>query len=534
MLMFTEKNLPRLIIATPIITVLLFAVFIIYFFISSQYANFEQESLELEKEYILRQKNILKNENDKVHEYIRYHRELNKKRTHDELRQREKNGETISNDYVEAYEKNSQIKLQEQVIDWMESIRYMKNGYIWVHDVSHHLIAHPFRRASIGSDDTNNTDAKGAKIFQLFVNAATKNKDGGFVEYYWARPQFAQAGKKIGFLRLDEPWGWVIGTGLYIDDIENSILLKKQNLEKKIDGYVRIILLVALSLMIVLGVISLLISQTIVRVFTSYREKVSKKEQSLKEFNKTLTVRIKEALEEAKKKDQALLHKSRLAQMGEMISMIAHQWRQPLSEVSGIFMEMETAAKFGKADREFVERESKEGYKFVNYMSNTINDFSNFFKPAKTKELFSVTNMCKEAITLAEASLKNKDISLTLHVKEDATVNGYPSEYAQVILNLILNAKEILIEREIKDPVIEITVDKKEGKSIVSVSDNGGGIDESIEERIFEPYVSTKNGSGTGLGLYMSKMIIEENMGGEISATNSSQGANFIIKVNLE
>jgi signal transduction histidine kinase len=531
--MFTEKNLPRLIIATPIITVLLFAVLIIYFFIISQYANFEQESIALEKEYILRQKDILKNENDRVHEYIRYHRELNRKRTHAELRKREKSGETISNDYVDAYEKNAKLKLQKQVIDWIESIRYMKNGYVWVHDTSHRLIAHPFRKASIGSDDTNNTDAKGAKIFQLFVRAATQNKDGGFVEYYWARPQFEQAGKKIGFFRLDEPWGWVIGTGLYIDDIEGSILLKKQNLETKIDRYVRIISLVALSLMIVLGVISLLISQTIVRVFTSYREKVSKKEQSLKEFNKTLTVRINEALEEAKKRDQALLHKSRLAQMGEMISMIAHQWRQPLSEVSGIFMEMETAAKFGKADRKFIERESKEGYKFVNYMSNTIDDFSNFFKPAKTKETFSVTHMCKKAITLAQASLKNKDINLTLHVKEDTVVNGYPSEYAQVILNLILNAKETLIERDSKDPTIKIIVDKKEGKSQVSVSDNGGGVDEYDEERIFEPYFSTKKVSGTGLGLYMSKMIIEENMGGEIFAKNGPQGANFIIKVNL-
>lgn len=217
--------------------------------------------------------------------------------------------------------------------------------------------------------------------------------------------------------------------------------------------------------------------------------------------------------------------------MGEMISMIAHQWRQPLCEISGIFMEMETAAKFDKADKKFIERESKDGTRIISYMSKTIDDFRDFFKPAKTKEDFSLYRACEEAITLASASLKSKDISLDLKVQRDVYVSGYPSEFAQVILNLILNAKDILIERNIKNPTIVISIKEDDGKALVYVSDNAGGIDKDILERVFEPYFSTKKSSGTGLGLYMSKMIIEENMGGEIYAQNTEIGVVFCIKI---
>ena len=529
--MFTEKNLPRLIIATPIVFVLLFALFIIYFFINSQYSNFQKESVHLEKEYLLRQKNILKNENQKIMEYIKYHREVEKKRIHNELRRLSKSGLKIADDFFDEYEEEAIKDLKKRVIDWVQTVRYGKNGYVWIHDTSHHLIAHPFRTYDIGVDDTNNTDSTGAKIFQEFIDVATQNRDGGFVEYYWAKPEFGAPRKKIGFLKLDREWGWVIGTGLYVDDIESSIRQKKLELEQKIDKYVRIILLTAFSLMILLGSISFIISKNIVAVFTSYREKVQNKEQALKEFNKMLRTRINEALKEAKKKDQALLHQSRLAQMGEMISMIAHQWRQPLCEISGIFMEMQTAAKFDSADKNFIETKTTKGDKIISYMSKTIDDFRDFFKPAKTKEVFSLKRACEEAMTLSSASLKSRDIQLSLEVKDDIEVSGYASEFAQVVLNLILNAKDVLIERDIKKPSILVTIKIQNSQALVSVSDNAGGIDSKILQKVFEPYFSTKKSAGTGLGLYMSKMIIEENMGGKIFVENSKKGAIFCIKI---
>ena len=530
--MFTEKNLPRLIVATPIVLVSLFAMLIIYFFINTQYANFEKESRALEVEYLQRQKRILINENQRVLDYIKYHRNLEEKRIHNHFKNLIKSGKNVNEDEVEEYEKKSYEKLKKEIIKWVESVRYGKNGYVWIHDTSHRLIAHPFRPYDIGKDDTNNTDSVGEKIFQKFVDTATKNPDGGFVEYYWAKPELGAPRKKIGFLKLDREWGWVVGTGLYVDDIESSIYKKKLQLERKIDKYVQIILLTAFSLMIVLGIVSYFISKKIVEVFTRYKDDVSRKEQALKEFNKTLSLKVKEAISEVKKKDRALLHQSRLAQMGEMLSMIAHQWRQPLCEISGIFMEMETASKFGKADLEFIEKNAKDGYKLISYMSKTIDDFRDFFKPAKKKEEFLLKDACKEAITIASASLKSKEIDLRLHVEDDVKIFGYSSEFAQVVLNLILNARDVLVEREVKNPWIKIKIKKERDFVTVSVSDNGGGVEEEIVTRIFEPYFSTKKTTGTGLGLYMSKMIVEENMSGKLIVKNSEFGAVFEVRLN--
>ncbi len=529
--MFTEKNLPRLIIVTPIVLVLVFAVLIIYFFINTQYSNFKQESIELEKEYLLKQKNILKIENDKVLKYIKYHRDVENRRIHKRFRKLVKSGVVLNEKDVEDYRTKAITELKQRVIDWVQTLRYGANGYVWIHDTTHHLIAHPFRTYEIGTDDTNNTDSTGAKIFQQFIEVATKNRDGGFVEYYWAKPEFGAPRKKIGFLKLDKEWGWVVGTGLYVDDIESSLTKKKFQLEQKIDKYVQIILLTTLSLVLVLGIVSYFISHYIAQIFTSYRKKVDKKEQALKDFNRMLKSKIDTALIEAKKKDQALLYKSRLAQMGEMISMIAHQWRQPLSEISGIFMEMETAIKFNKADSKFIKQEVQRGDIIIGYMSKTIDDFRDFFKPAKTKEIFSLKRACEEATILASATLQSRSIELKLDVIEDPKVSGYASEFAQVVLNLILNAKDVLIERGIKEPKITIEINIQETKPLVCVSDNGGGIDLDIIEQVFEPYFSTKKGSGTGLGLYISKIIIEENMGGKLFVENYNEGARFCIKI---
>jgi signal transduction histidine kinase len=529
--MFTEKNLPRLIIATPILSILLFAGLIIFFFIKSQYSNFEKESMELEREYLASQKRILQDENEKVLSYIQYHRGLSQKRVKIELEQRLIRGEKLTPIQIQAYKKSEEKRLKKQIISWIESVRYGANGYVWVHDTAYRLIAHPFRQNSIGNNDYNNTDSTGAKIFQKFINAALKQENNGFVEYYWAKPEFGAPRKKIGYLKLYKPWGWAVGTGLYVDDIISNIQKKKDALEKKINKYIGTVLSISFGLIVGIGMISFLISKNIVLAFTKYALNVAKKEKALKELNFDLQDKIDQAVIEVKKKDKTLLQQSRLAQMGEMISMIAHQWRQPLSELAGIFMELETAAKFGKIDLEYIQKESVEGNRRIEYMSKTIDDFRNFFKPSKKKEAFSLAKACKEAVILANAALANKEIKLLLHVKQNSVIQGYPSEFAQVIFNLILNAKDALIENEIKDAHIHITIGLEEYNSFVFVEDNAGGINPELIEKIFDPYFSTKKISGTGLGLYMAKMIIEENMQGELSVQNSNVGARFIIRV---
>ncbi|MGK0255620.1 MAG: signal transduction histidine kinase, partial [Arcobacteraceae bacterium] len=230
------------------------------------------------------------------------------------------------------------------------------------------------------------------------------------------------------------------------------------------------------------------------------------------------------------RKDRAMLHQSRLARMGTMLSMIAHQWRQPLSKVSALLMALETATKFKKSDDKMILSTIADSTKLLYYMSNTIEDFRNFFKPNKKKVDFYINDACNEAISLVEASIENFGIILSKDMKINPKINGFEREFAQVILNLLSNAKDVLKQREIIEPRIHLSVKAKDNHIIIMVQDNGGGVDEEHIEVIFEPYFTTKESlKGTGLGLYMSKMIIEKNIDGELSVENVNDGALFKI-----
>lgn len=284
--------------------------------------------------------------------------------------------------------------------------------------------------------------------------------------------------------------------------------------------------------MLIIGLISFVMSKKITEVFRKYKENVKKKELLLEDMNKNLENKVKVAIVEAK--DRAMLHQSRLARMGTMLSMIAHQWRQPLSEVAGILMELETASKFKKADDAMIQESVKESNRLIQFMSYTIDDFRNFFKPDKKKVYFYIEDSCFEAISLIAASIKSNNIKLNTNIKCNYEIYGYKGEFAQVLLNLMSNAKDILIQRDIENPWIDLEVDYMDGYSIVTVTDNANGVEEEHLEQIFEPYFTTKSSSnGTGLGLYMSKMIIEKNMGGELSVENTKDGACFKVKIKV-
>ncbi len=506
--MFSEKNISKLIILTPIATVILIAFFVIYFFVKNQYDYFEEESVRVEKEYLVKQRNILKKEIDYVINYIEHHVKRNSKLTQEELKK--------------------------ELLNYIESIRYEKHGYIWIHDTNYYLRAHPFRQDRIGSLDINLEDAMGTKITKQFIDETLKNPNGIFIEYYWQKPQDVHFSKKLGFFKLYGKYNWVIGAGLYVDDIEKSIFENKQLLEKRIDKYIRLVVLISLLVILIIGVISFLISNKINRAFSEYKKSVQKKEDLLQDLNKNLENKVQTALSEAKKKDRAMLHQSRLARMGAMLSMIAHQWRQPLSEVSAIVMELETAHKFNKLDDKLLKESVFESNRLIQFMSHTIDDFRNFFKPDKKKVYFYIDDACNEAISLVGASIKSYNITLEKQVKCNCMVNGYEREFAQVMLNLISNAKDVLNQREIKNPHIKVVADFVDGEAIITVEDNAGGIKEEHLELIFEPYFTTKESSkGTGLGLYMSKMIIEKNMNGELSVENSDKGALFKVQIKV-
>ncbi|MCF6173314.1 MAG: cache domain-containing protein [Campylobacteraceae bacterium] len=416
-------------------------------------------------------------------------------------------------------------KLKKIITNYIDTIRYEDNGYIWIHNTNYYLVSHPFRKKSIGKYDIDLKDESGKFITRAFVNIAVKNPDGGFLEYYWRKPNAKIATKKIGFVKLYSPWKWIIGSGLYIDDISSSIKKEKDLLQKRINKQIKTIVLIAITFMVLVGILSFLISKNIINALNSYKQKVDENEIILK-------TKIKQAIKESKKKDRALFYQSRFAQMGEMLSMIAHQWKQPLSEISCIFMELETAHKFKKLDDEYILECAKDGDKLTDFMSRTIEDFRNFFKPDKKKERFSINSAVDEALTLVGAAIENSEIQIIKEQNNNLFTYGYPSEFAQVILNIFLNARDVLESRKIKKPTIHINIYKKSKFAYLEISDNAMGIDENIIDKIFDPYFSTKDKvDGMGLGLYMSKMIIEKSMNGKIYAKNIEKNAIFTIEV---
>ena len=263
----------------------------------------------------------------------------------------------------------------------------------------------------------------------------------------------------------------------------------------------------------------------------------SQKDRALLEvklLNRSLTRRVEKEVQKSREKDKLLLYKSRLAQMGEMINMIAHQWRQPLNIISMLYQSMIFKYKKGELNSSIVDEFLKKFNEQINYMSQTIDDFRSFFKPEKEKEPFLFNDAIKTAIGMIEKSFEKENISLVYNEKvESAVVKGYQNEFTQVLLNILNNAKDALSHKEQENKIVIITLSKLDEKYVLCIEDNGGGIKDEYLEKIFEPYFSTKEEyNGTGLGLYIGKMIVEEHMQGELEAKNiqsKEKGAKFCI-----
>jgi PAS domain S-box-containing protein len=252
----------------------------------------------------------------------------------------------------------------------------------------------------------------------------------------------------------------------------------------------------------------------------------------LKNLNTSLEQKVQEAVEEIKEKERALYQQSRLAQMGEMMSMIAHQWRQPLSAISATSSALNLKAKLNKADKELIEKMTANISNYSQHLSQTIDDFRDFFKPTKGKRIINLNDLIKSVLSIAEVSLANRNIKVIQELNSSESFNSYPNELKQVILNLIKNAEDVLVENKIKDPFIKLVSYQEDSKYILKISDNGGGIPEDIIDNIFDPYFSTKKDkNGTGLGLYMSKIIIEDHCKGTLKVVNSADGALFTITI---
>ncbi|QKF81168.1 sensor histidine kinase [Halarcobacter ebronensis] len=260
--------------------------------------------------------------------------------------------------------------------------------------------------------------------------------------------------------------------------------------------------------------------------------KVEERTKELKELNDNLEDRVIAEIKKREEQQQLLIQQSKLAAMGEMIGNIAHQWRQPLNALSLVVQNLKFSFDLGEVDDKQMNKSIQKINLLTKNMSKTIDDFRNFFKPNKEKLKFNIYESVNNALHLVDASFENHNIVVEKIIDENINVFGYPNEFLQSLLNLLNNSKDAFIENKINNGKIVIETKNDFKHVYIYIKDNAGGIAKEIENKIFEPYFTTKSESkGTGIGLYMAKTIIEQNMDGSLTNINSDNEAIFIIKL---
>ena len=256
------------------------------------------------------------------------------------------------------------------------------------------------------------------------------------------------------------------------------------------------------------------------------------KRQELVELNSSLETRISRDVDTLRQQDQMLILQNRHAVMGEMINNIAHQWRQPLNALGLNLQELPMAYDSTEFNKEYLEASVDKSLQLVMHMSQTIDDFRNFFRSDKEKVIFSVNREIGRTLSLTKESFLDQKITINLLSDGNPMVNGFPNEYAQVLMNILMNARDELVLHNVDNAMISIHSFSEGESTIVIITDNSSGIDEGIIDKIFDPYFTTKGpDKGTGIGLFMSKTIIEKNMGGQLTVRNTGSGAEFRIQV---
>ena len=267
-------------------------------------------------------------------------------------------------------------------------------------------------------------------------------------------------------------------------------------------------------------------------------DKDKRMELELKSLNENLQQRVEEETCRRITSEGLLTHHAKMAAMGEMIGAIAHQWRQPLSTVSVIFQNLLAARRLNRLDEAYLEKAATDATALISHMSSTIDSFRNFFKPEKTREQFHALDKIHDAAGFIRSQLRSNNITLLLPEQcgSNCTINGFPNEFVQVILNLLANARDAILDKRRaaldNEDSITITVPSEDITIVIEVTDTGCGIPEHAAPRIFEPYFTTKEeGQGTGIGLYMSRQIIEESMGGKLTFTSRPGSTTFRIEL---
>jgi len=407
---------------------------------------------------------------------------------------------------------------KEKILSYISSIRYDKNGYIFVIDEKGVYLSH-IEKSYVGVNRINLKDQNGFMITKEILNLAKDGKDGYLKYVGTIKPETKLPSEKISYVKGFTDWNWAISTGFYTDELEKQIFEKEIEIKDKYTNKLINLLLVSLLLTGVFFIISFYISRKLEKRFYKYKQQV------LNHIKKN------------REKDTMLAQQAKMAAMGEMLENIAHQWRQPLSSISTISTGIKIQYEYAEVNKEDVIKSMNTIATTTKYLSQTIDDFRDYFNPQKDPTFFNLKTIFEKVSDLLEPQLHLKNIQLIKDI-DDVYIFGMENEFLQVIINLLNNSKDEFETKEFEKKYIFIDTKVTEDEVSVTVKDNAGGIDEKIIDKVFESYFTTKlKSKGTGIGLYMSKQIIEKHMKGLISVSTEDyiykeknyKGATFLI-----
>ncbi len=380
----------------------------------------------------------------------------------------------------------------------------------------------------------------GKSLYDTFIEVAKTKKE---LKYFWNKPNDKNnySYEKILWIKYIPKLKWYVATTVYTDEFE----VMSHKLQKIVAtlGLMSLIIAVIISFVFFKKLLQPILTlsdmaNSATNGDYSVRCKVESNDE-IGQLSRNFNMMI-ETIEKNIKKEKKIMEQSRLAQMGEIMSMIAHQWRQPLGAISSAVINIKIkiqSKKYNFDDKkstqmflDLLDKKLNSISEYVQFLSTTVDDFRTFFKQDVSKEYVCLTVPLEKALQMIEVSMVNKNIQIKKDFQTNDKILIYKNELIQVVLNILKNSEDNFIEKKISNPCINISTKKKNNEYVISITDNGGGIREDILSKIFKPYFSTKlEKNGTGLGLYMSKVIIEEHHNGVLKAKNLDNGVCFEI-----
>jgi len=399
----------------------------------------------------------------------------------------------------------------------IQNVRYGENGYIFIFDYDGYQLAH-IKEGYIGKNRIDLVDSNGFKITQEIIKQA--KKEPGYISYIGSiMPQTGEPAYKTTYIKGVDDWGWAIGSGFYNLDLIIYLENKKEELRNITNESLKTTLLFSFLLTIILLTLAFYISKMLKNFFNVYHAK------------------IENQIYENREKDMVLYQQSKMASMGEMLGNIAHQWRQPLSSISTIA----SGTKIQKELNMLDDKEFNKGMDIIvnttKHLSQTIEDFREFFNPNKTKKEIQTNIIYEKAIQLVSSRMSTKNIELIPKI-DNTTIITFENELLQCIMNILNNAIDAFEQSKLEEKVIKFDIKHqieckipncdikeckqgKEGYIKITIQDNAGGISKENIDKIFEAYFTTKHKSqGTGIGLYMTYEIINKHLNGYINVEN--------------